>query len=350
MNRPDEQLLRRYLAGQVSPEEGASVEAWLAEDPDHWGELAGLQDALTDAALSDTAVDQASANVWSRLRHAVSDETELGQTRGVPRLSPAGRYAIPAARRWATSLRVAAAVAAAMTVGTALTIWLRVGQSAPVPVIRVAATAPGERATLRLPDGTEVLLGVASTLRYPADFGTVSREMALEGEAYFDVVHDVQRPFVVHAGQMMAKDLGTRFTVRHYPEDAGARVVVREGRVAIGAGQGRRTTVVAPGQQGRMERNGALAITTADTSAVFAWLTGRLVMKSVPLGEALPDLGRWFDLDFRLEDSLLADIPLTVSLTSRPTPASLRTLAAALGLDLAQQGRIVTLRATRPKR
>jgi ferric-dicitrate binding protein FerR (iron transport regulator) len=73
-------------------------------------------------------------------------------------------------------------------------------------------------------------------------------------------------------------------------------------------------------------------------------------MKSVPLRDALPDLGRWFDLDFRLEDSLLGNIPLTVSLTSRPTPASLRTLAAALGLDLTQQDRIVTLRAMRPKR
>src|SRR5919107_4622478 len=105
--------------------------------------------------------------------------------------------------------------------------------------------------------------------------------MALEGEAYFDVVHDVKRPFTVHAGQMVAQDLGTRFTVRLYPEDAGARVVVREGRVAIGAGRGRRTTVLAPGQQGRMGRDGAVAITAADTTAVFAWLTGRLVMKSV---------------------------------------------------------------------
>jgi ferric-dicitrate binding protein FerR (iron transport regulator) len=350
MNRPDEHLLRRYLAGQVSPEEGARVEAWLAEDPDRWGELAGLEDALADTALGDAAVHRAAANVWSRLRHAVSDEAELGQMRGVPRPGRAGEYAFSASRRWTTGLRVAAAVAAAMTAGTALAIWLRIGQPGPVPAMRIAATAPGERATFRLPDGTEVLLGVASTLRYPADFGTVSREMALEGEAYFDVVHDVQRPFVVHAGQMVAKDLGTQFTVRHYPEDAGARVVVREGRVAIGAARGIGTTVVAPGQEGRMERNGAVAITTADTAAAFAWLTGRLVMRSVPLRDALPDLGRWFDLDFRLGDSLLGNIPLTVSLTSRPTPASLRALAAALGLDLTQQDRIVTLRAMRPKR
>jgi transmembrane sensor len=137
--------------------------------------------------------------------------------------------------------------------------------------------------------------------------------------------------------------------VRLYPEDPGARVVVRAGRVAIRALQGTRTTVVAPGQEGRIALDGAVALTTADTTAVFAWLTGRLVLKSVPLRDALSDLGRWFDLEFRLADSRLGDIPLTVSLTSQPTAATLRTLAAALGLELSQQDRIVTLRAARPE-
>jgi transmembrane sensor len=136
--------------------------------------------------------------------------------------------------------------------------------------------------------------------------------------------------------------------VRAYPDDAGGRVVVREGRVDVRAVQGTRTTVVAPGQEGRVAIDGALALTTADTTAAFAWLTGRLVLKSVPLRDALSDLGRWFDLEFRLADSRLGDIPLTVSLTSQPTPAMLRTLAAALGLELTQQDRIVTLRVARP--
>jgi ferric-dicitrate binding protein FerR (iron transport regulator) len=126
--------------------------------------------------------------------------------------------------------------------------------------------------------------------------------------------------------------------------------VVREGRVAIRAVQRTHATVVAPGQEGRLAPDGAVALTTADTSAVFAWLTGRLVLRSVPLRDALPDLGRWFDLEFRLADAGLGDIPLTVSLTSQPTPATLRTLAAALGLELSQQNRIVTLRSARPGR
>jgi transmembrane sensor len=348
MSPIERELLRRYLSGEASPEEAARVEAWLAEDPDRWSELAKLDDERADAALGQAAVERAGADVWARLRKDVGDETELGELRRIHQPGRAREFSFSPSR-WTTALRVAAALVMAAGAGTAMAAWLRSHQTGSAPPIRVAATGAGERATFRLSDSTRVMLGVASTLRYPANFGEAPREVSVEGEAYFDVVHDARRPFVVHAGQLVAKDLGTQFTVRFYPEDAGARVVVREGRVAIRAAQGTRATVVAPGQEGRIAFDGAVALTTADTTAVFGWLTGRLVLKSVPLRDALSDLGRWFDLEFRLADSRLGDIPLTVSLTSRPTAATLRTLAAALGLELSQQDRIVTLRAARPE-
>jgi ferric-dicitrate binding protein FerR (iron transport regulator) len=348
MNPIKRELLRRYLSGEASSEEVARVEAWLAEDPNGWSEFAGLDEESADAALGQAAVERAGAKIWARLRQDVGDEAELGELRRIRRPGRAPEFSFSSSR-WTTGLRVAAALVMATGAGTALAVWLRSGRPTTAPTLRVAATGAGERATFRLSDGTRVMLGVASTLRYPADFGRAPRDVTIEGEAYFDVVHDAHRPFVVHAGQLVAKDLGTQFTVRLYPEDAGARVVVREGRVAIRALQGTRTTVVAPGQEGRIAFDGAVALTTADTTAVFAWLTGRLVLKSVPLRDALSDLGRWFGLEFRLADSRLGDIPLTVSLTSQPTAATLRTLAAALGLELSQEDRIITFRATRPE-
>jgi transmembrane sensor len=347
MSHIEREVLRRYLSGETSPEEAARVEAWLAEDPDRWSELARLDEERTDAALGQAAVDRAGAKMWARLRKDVGGEAELGELRRIRQPGRARDFSFSSSR-WTTGLRVAAALLVAAGAGTALAVWSRSGRPTNPPPVRVAATGAGERATFRLADGTRVMLGVASRLRYPADFGSAPRDVTIEGEAYFDVVHDAHRPFIVHAGQLVAKDLGTQFTVRLYPEDAGARVVVREGRVAIRALQGTRATVVAPGQEGRVAIDGAVALTTADTTAAFAWLTGRLVLKSVPLREALPELGRWFDVQFRLADSRLGDIPLTVSLTSQPTPATLRTLAAALGLELTQQDRIVTLRAARP--
>jgi ferric-dicitrate binding protein FerR (iron transport regulator) len=196
------------------------------------------------------------------------------------------------------------------------------------------------------------MLGVASTLRYPASFGGGSREIALEGEAYFEVVHDERSPFVVRAGNLVAKDLGTEFTVRAYPDDARARVVVREGRVAISAVGAAPATarIVTAGQLGALRAGEEPAVEPADTAADFAWTQGRLVFDRTPLHDALPQLGRWFDLDFRLADSVSGNVPLTATLQTQPTPDVLDNLAASLGMRQRRVGRTVTLYQADPGR
>jgi ferric-dicitrate binding protein FerR (iron transport regulator) len=150
---------------------------------------------------------------------------------------------------------------------------------------------------------------------------------------------------------LVAKDLGTQFTVRVYPDDPSARVVVREGKVAIRAVKdGTSELVVAPGQLGRLVEGGAPVVEQADTAAYFAWTEGRLVFDGTPLRDALPQLGRWFDLEFRLADTVLGDVPLTATLKSRPTPDVLDNLAASLGMRQRRQGRTVTLYSAPPGR
>jgi transmembrane sensor len=342
----DKNLLERYVAGTVTSEEAARVEAWLAEDPSRWGQVREVQRDGADFDLNDDAVAQAMGEVWDRLA------PEVGATghRPVYRPSRAGRRFGIQERRRRTSLIPLAAALLVLTVGGGLaaTLWLK-GHNAPPAPMRVASTAPGERATFRLPDGTQVMLSVASTLRYPARFGSESREVLLEGEAYFDVAHQAGS-FVVKAGGMTAKDLGTRFTVRAYPQEHDTRVVVREGKVAIRAeGRGPEEEVT-PGQLGRLGQSGVPVVEAADTAALFAWTEGRLVFDATPLREALPQLGRWFDLDFRLADDSLGDIPLTATLKTEPTPDVLASLSASLGLQHRQRGRTVTFYSTVPAR
>ncbi len=351
MSEIDRELLNRYLSGQVSPEEGARVEAWLAEDPKRWTQLTEVRDAIARAALSDNAIERAQEEVWARL------ETELGGAGGSTGIDPESRPHAPARefvlsppRRRLIGRQLAAALLLAAVGGGGLAVLiLRSHQTAPAEAMRTATTAPGQPATFRLPDGTQVMLGVASVLRYPVALGKDSREVSLEGEAYFDVIHDGRRPFVVLAGGLVAKDLGTEFTVRAYPEDAGARVVVREGRVAIrAAATSAPERVVAPGQVGRLRAGQEPTVEAADTADYFAWTQGRLVLDQVPLREALPQLGRWFDLDFHLADSTLGDVPLSATLKTQPTTDVLNNLAASLGMRQRQVGRTVTLYSADP--
>jgi transmembrane sensor len=354
MSEMDRELLERYLSGDTSPDESARVEAWLAEDPDRWAQLAALREAIADSALNESAVEEAKAEVWARLARKMGWPEKLSATGRTRRPQRPAREFVPSSHRpWRTGWQLAAALFVALAGGSALGLLLfRSRPSAPAGMTRVAATTPGQRGVFRLPDGTQVVLGVASTLRYPAAFPDGSREVSLEGEAYFEVVHDTRRPFMVRAGDLVAKDLGTEFTVRAYPEDAGARVVVREGRVAIRAAatEAAPERVVAPGQLGRLGAGQEPTVEQADTAAWFAWTEGRLVFDGTPLRDALPQLSRWFDLDFRLADSALGDVPLTATLRTRPTTDVLNNLAASLGMKQRRDGRIVTLYSAEPGR
>jgi transmembrane sensor len=338
------ELLNRYLAGEATAEERERIEAWLAEDPEHWAQVAALQDALAQAALDDPAIEQAKAEVWARLQRELDG---AGQGRRRP-AQPAGAgsrdFTLPSRGRWSTGAQIAAALLLAVLGGGAVFALLHRGRPS-ASEMRVATTARGERSVFRLPDGTHVVLGVASTLKYPGGFDGGAREISLEGEAYFEVVHDERRAFVVRAGDLVARDLGTEFTVRAYPDDARARVAVREGRVAIRAAASRTAPerVVAPGQLGRLGQGGEPTIEPADTAVYFAWTQGRLVFDRTPLRDALPELSRWFDLDFRLADTALGGIPLSATLRTQPTPDVLANLAASLGLEQRRIGRIVTL-------
>ncbi len=336
MSEVDWELLDRYLSGDATPEERARVEAWLAEDPERWAQVAELRDAIERAALSEPAVEEAKADIWARLQREIGGAGE--GRRPAPR-----SLGLTPAPRWSTGAQIAAAIVLAVIGAAVVAVLMSRGHQAP-PRERLARTLPGQRATLKLPDGTSVILGVASSLRYPATFGSATRGVALEGEAYFRVMHEERRPFSVRAGTLVAEDIGTEFIVRAYPEDSAARVVVREGKVGIRAAASAQAPrrVVSAGELGRLGAGREPVVEAADTALYFAWTDGRLVFDRTPLRDALPQLSRWFDLEFRLADTALGSVPLTATFRSQPTPDVLDNLAASLGMRQRRQGRVVT--------
>lgn len=91
----------------------------------------------------------------------------------------------------------------------------------------------GEKVRFMLPDGTQVHLNSESSLTYPESFYTESREVHLEGEAYFVVSHDESLPFIIHTSEITTRVLGTSFNVRAYPEDEQVSVAVARGKVGL---------------------------------------------------------------------------------------------------------------------
>lgn len=340
----DWELFDRYLAGAVTSGEREEFERWLAERPERAEFVAAWHRALEKMESGMAEADRKA--VWSGALEHVGAQGSAAQGQRARLGRPLFRVAEPdqrMRRHWPAIAAAALLVAGAVLAGRAL---LTGPDGSPVAE-RVVTVPRGERGQLRLPDGSQVMLAAGSTLRHPLEFPGGSREVMLEGEAYFTVEHDTGRPFRVRAGNLVATDLGTEFLVRAYPEDSGARVVVRSGQVAVRSDQAQDTPggerVVNPGELGRLGGDGVPRVEPADTAAYFSWTRGTLVFDGTPLREALPQLSRWYDLEFRLADSSLGSIPLSGRLDQTLTEGRLDLLAGSLGLEQVRVGEVVTL-------
>jgi ferric-dicitrate binding protein FerR (iron transport regulator) len=160
-------------------------------------------------------------------------------------------------------------------------------------------TGSAERAKITLPDGSTVMLNVASRLDIPSDYAAGDHAVRLSGEAFFDVQHQSKIPFTVTAGPTIARVLGTSFVVRRYPTDTSVVVAVRTGKIAV------RSLVIAAGEQTEFVVGVAPKIISA-TQARFAFVNGTLRLSGIPLSVAIQELNRWYDADIRLGDPSLA--------------------------------------------
>ena len=203
-----------------------------------------------------------------------------------------------------------------------------------------AELAPrGRRAVFRLTDGTEVTLNGDSRLRVRTDYGTTMRDVDLDGEAYFNVVH-AATPFVVHTRRGAIRDIGTRFGVHAYADAKADRVAVAEGAVAVRDIQLRAGQVASLSQAGdvRVLRN-------ANVNNELAWTRGVLVLENLPLEEAARRIGRWYDLDVRIAESKLSQRPVTGSYSTESVAEVLTLITAAVGATYEWRDRSVTIQA-----
>jgi ferric-dicitrate binding protein FerR (iron transport regulator) len=239
--------------------------------------------------------------------------------------------------------------------------------------MREVTTKRGQQANIYLSDGTRVVLGVASTLRFPTAFDT-TRDVELDGEAYFEVAHDSARTFSVRMPYGTARDLGTKFAIRAYRDIARATVTVTEGSVLLTPNVRRGNQPGAPDTRanglGTVPSTAAvdsLVLSAMDIASVsadgqlsvrrgvltdqnIAWVSGRLVFDQMPVREAVAQINRWYGADLRLGDSTLARFTLTAALTNEPFPQAMKVIAAALDARVELRDSTFTLYRTRARR
>ena len=223
----------------------------------------------------------------------------------------------------------------------------------PSIVSRSFETHAAERAQISMPDGSAIVLGPVSTLKYTITSGRhPSADVALTGEATFTVVHDETRPFRVRAGGAVVTDMGTRFGVQAY-DSLTARVVVAEGTVAVGPaarsrGHDRADSTLYPKDAAIVSGGKLSVVHGVDPERELAWSKGELAFVGTPIDEAIPMLDRWFDLDIRIGDPALHNRQLTVTYHDDPITTVIGSLERALHAKAVRDGRKVTLYGASP--
>ena len=162
----------------------------------------------------------------------------------------------------------------------------------------------GGEFTLILSDGTQVWLNAETSLRYPVEF------VGNERKVYLDVTHDKQKQFVVETEKAKVQVYGTAFNVYAYPNEYEVAATLVRGAIDLKErGSGNRIQLE-PGEQGCLA-GGKLTKREVDVDMYIAWITGRMVFKSICLGDMLKHLARWYDVNIVFTEERLKEVSFT---------------------------------------
>jgi len=232
----------------------------------------------------------------------------LGQLAGRPDLEQLSQQILAdTAEHPRSSWRLIAIAASILIILLGGGVFLTI-QNRQAPAV-VYATQSGERSTIKLADGSQLVLNFATELDVRINKKT--RRLALhKGEAIFTVAPDDKRPFKVAAGDGEVTALGTQFQVRN--EAKQVAVTLLEGRVAVERPKEREHIQLTPGDQVTFtEAMPEMRQRKVDPEVASSWATGRLLFRSTPLSEALEAVNRYSATQIRIADPALADLPIS---------------------------------------
>jgi ferric-dicitrate binding protein FerR (iron transport regulator) len=287
------ELVTKKLAGEASPQELQQLDTLLQTDEHLRERYTILQQYFAETA------QRSSSNAEQALQRTLA------------RIQPSDKAPVPLPKKRSALLRniyIATGVAAAVVLLLGVT-WLLRRQQA----VRQLAAAPADTATwqnrqngkatkaiLELTDGSKIWLNADSKLTYPEVFNGASREVYLEGEAFFEVANNETKPFIIHLHKGTIKVLGTSFNIRAY-ENEPVQTSVTTGKVAFipkydeGSQQQPDTILITPDVKVTFTQNTGNIVKETTTSADDkAWTEGRLVFRNATLESIAMELERTF--------------------------------------------------------
>lgn len=266
----DKEILQRYVEGNVTPEEIITVVDWLDEDESHVREFMAL--------------------------HKLNDISLLNQPVGLADTQKKKKSF--SLRQIGYELAKIAAVVLLFWGGTKL---FETNPEEDTITYQTLFVPAGQRAELILPDSTRVWVNARSKLVYPVNFGKGTRQVELNGEAYFDVIHNEQQPFVVKTSQMDIQVLGTEFNVTAYSSSSDFEVSLLRGSIELSSPRLSSNYRVKERENVRLQDNKLIINTIADYD-YFRWKEGLICFNNESVSTIIEKLRLYYDINIEVHN------------------------------------------------
>lgn len=295
MNKPTEQQIEEVLAGIATPEIARTVAQWFATDE---GSAYLTKHMEQDTEQIKLGFEELYVD------HRIDSDKMLTQIRQNTHRKRVRRIIFRVA---AVLFPVAILLGMFLQVDSQVDLFGNSGyEEVYVP--------KGERIQMMFQDGTRVYINSDSRLKYPKKFGLTTREVSLQGQAYFVVAKNKHRPFIVNLNGPAIHVLGTSFDVHAYPTEKNITVYLDEGSINL-ISPSENKYILRPGEKLIYDRANSQCVITQNDSTGFPslWKKDMIALKNTSLAETIKILNRWYNVDFKVQDSAAWEVSYTIT-------------------------------------
>lgn len=339
-------LLSKKISGEASPEELDQLNKLIQSNPEWLVTLENLQelwdskpDPANISAIRNQKAEDAYLSHVIRLKDKSADFEEGMQGFGEERSHNSDKKK--------SYLKIAAYLMAAFLLTGGLFFYQKSQTVSGQPELQASLkesgpneinVAKGSKSLIKLPDGSQVWINSGSKITYSKLFSSETRELTLDGEAYFDVVKDPRHPFIVHTSGIDVKVLGTAFNIRCYPDEKNIEASLVRGSLEVTIKDWKEKIILKPNEKLTVHNNtasntpvsakeedarndeeqkkvielGRLSVLPKDSTIIeTSWVYNKLVFRSETFEEVARKMERWYAVNISFKDEKIKEKKLT---------------------------------------
>ena len=378
------QLLIEYIKGETSPQQREEVMRWVSKDAANGRYLANLKTLYVASTMPQERASRSELENFKlkALHGAGTQQQNITAKRAVEQVAEASAKTtaktsiktVAADKAYPVKLkrtRIALFITAA--IGAAAVIMLFINplsnsaqlkeslknellaelkngnieiglDNMPQESLNTFYTEKSIKSNIILPDGTNVKLNSDTRITFPGRFVGKTREVKIDGEAFFDVVTDSLHPLVVTTAKgLVIKVTGTKFNIKSYPNDNSEEATLYEGRISL-ISNGNTYNMLPDNQLIITSNERPVKVGSPKMDDIKAWTEGRLVFDETPLSEVIKVLERWHGVTFAVTDSSVLNKTITGSFSSESIHYIMSIISLCTSVDYEIKDNVVTLK------